>query len=165
MNLLNNQNLINMEITRATLGIAVGIAGTLFLGYCVYFDQQRRKDPQFKKKLRERRQKAQQNASRSRTLGGPLPDMSDHEAMQRFFLQQIQLGEELLAAGDLEAGVEHLGQAVTVCGQTQQLLSVLQQTMPAPIFHMLLKKLPEVSERLRASMKANSSSLHEDDVE
>lgn len=37
---------------------------------------------------------------------------------------QIQLGEELLAAGDMEAGVEHLGQAVAVCGQTQQLLSV-----------------------------------------
>lgn len=44
-----------MEITRTTLGIAVGIAGTLFLGYCVYFDQQRRKDPLFKKKLRERK--------------------------------------------------------------------------------------------------------------
>lgn len=43
-----------MEITRTTLGIAVGIAGTLFLGYCVYFDQQRRRDPLFKKKLRER---------------------------------------------------------------------------------------------------------------
>ncbi|PZC82894.1 hypothetical protein B5X24_HaOG209337 [Helicoverpa armigera] len=35
----------------------------------------------------------------------------------------IQLGEELLAAGDFEAGVEHLGQAVAVCGQTQELLS------------------------------------------
>lgn len=44
-----------MEITRATLGIAAGIAGTLFLGYCVYFDQQRRKDPLLKKKLRERK--------------------------------------------------------------------------------------------------------------
>ncbi|XP_059045745.1 mitochondrial import receptor subunit TOM20 homolog [Achroia grisella] len=154
-----------MEITRTTLGIAAGIAGTLFLGYCVYFDQQRRKDPLFKKKLRERRQKAHQNSSRSHTLGGPLPDMSDHEAMQRFFLQQIQLGEELLAAGDLEAGVEHLGQAVAVCGQTQQLLSVLQQTMPAPIFHLLLKKLPEVSERLRANMKASGNVLQEEDVE
>ncbi|KAJ2943091.1 hypothetical protein O0L34_g18782 [Tuta absoluta] len=155
-----------MDISRSTLGIAVGIAGTLFLGYCVYFDQQRRKDPLYKKKLRERRQNAQRNGTRSRTLGGPLPDMSDHEAMQRFFLQQIQLGEELLAAGDLEAGVEHLGQAVAVCGQTQQLLGVLQQTMPAPIFHLLLKKLPEVSERLRANMKASGNAqLHEDDVE
>lgn len=43
-----------MEITRTTLGIAVGVVGTLFLGYCVYFDKQRRKDPLFKKKLRER---------------------------------------------------------------------------------------------------------------
>ncbi|KAJ8708009.1 hypothetical protein PYW08_010375 [Mythimna loreyi] len=154
-----------MEITRATLGIAVGIAGTLFLGYCVYFDQQRRKDPLFKKKLRERRQKAQQNATRSRTVGGPLPEMNDHEAMQRFFLQQIQLGEELLAAGDMEAGVEHLGQAVAVCGQPQHLLSVLQQTMPAPFFHLLLKRLPEVSERLRASMKASGKMLQEEDVE
>lgn len=153
-----------MELTRTTLGIAAGIAGTLFLGYCVYFDNQRRKDPLFKKKLRDRRQKNQQNVCRSSTLGGPLPDMSDHEAMQRFFLQQIQLGEELLAAGDLEAGVEHLGQAVAVCGQTQQLLSVLQQTMPAPIFHLLLKKLPEVSERLRASMKGGNT-LQEEDVE
>ncbi|KAI8433528.1 hypothetical protein MSG28_015557 [Choristoneura fumiferana] len=140
-----------MEITRTTLGIAVGIAGTLFLGYCVYFDQQRRKDPLFKKSsgnLSRKcmfthannitgRQNASKNASQGHTLGG-----------------------------DLEAGVEHLGQAVAVCGQTQQLLGVLQQTMPAPIFHLLLKKLPEVSERLRASMKASGGSmLQEEDVE
>lgn len=37
--------------------------------------------------------------------------------------------------------------------------------MPAPIFHLLLKKLPEVSERLRASMKSNGSVLQEEDVE
>ncbi|CAH4037472.1 mitochondrial import receptor subunit TOM20 homolog [Pieris brassicae] len=152
-----------MELSRTTLGFAAGIAGTLFLGYCVYFDQQRRKDPLYKKKLKERRQNARQNSSRSRTMGGPLPDTNDHEAMQRFFLQQIQLGEELLAAGDLEAGVEHLGQAVAVCGQTQQLLSVLQQTMPPHIFHLLLKKLPEISDRLRSSMRG--ATLQEEDVE
>ncbi|OWR50585.1 hypothetical protein KGM_205873 [Danaus plexippus plexippus] len=37
--------------------------------------------------------------------------------------------------------------------------------MPANIFHLLLKKLPEVSERLRASMKASGNGLHEEDVE
>lgn len=43
-----------MEIlNRTTIGIAAGVCGTLFLGYCYYFDQQRRKDPDFKKKLRE----------------------------------------------------------------------------------------------------------------
>lgn len=29
-------------------------------------------------------------------MGGPLPDMSDHEAMQRFFLQQVILHTNLL---------------------------------------------------------------------
>lgn len=52
------------------------------------------------------------------------PDMKDHEAVQRFFLQEIQLGEELLAAGDLENGVDHLGNAVAVCGQPNDLLQV-----------------------------------------
>lgn len=37
------------------------------------------------------RQRSQKNMCRSDTLGGPLPDMSDHEAMQRFFLQQVIL--------------------------------------------------------------------------
>jgi hypothetical protein len=28
-----------------------------------------------------------------------IPDLKDTEAVQRFFLQEVQLGEELLAAG------------------------------------------------------------------
>lgn len=35
------------------------------------------------------RQNASKNSSHGHTLGGSLPDMSDHEAMQRFFLQQV----------------------------------------------------------------------------
>lgn len=42
-------------ISKGTLGICAGVAGALFLGYCIYFDQRRRSDPEFKKKLRERR--------------------------------------------------------------------------------------------------------------
>ena len=40
-------------ISKTAIGIAAGIFGTIFVGYCVYFDQQRRKEPNFKKKLRE----------------------------------------------------------------------------------------------------------------
>ena len=64
------------------------------------------------------------------------PDFTDQEAVQRFFLQEVQLGEELLAQGDMEAGVEHLGLAVAVCGQPHSLLGVLQQTLP-PQVHFL----------------------------
>lgn len=31
-----------------------------------------------------------------------LPDLKDAEAVQKFFLEEIQLGEELLAQGELE---------------------------------------------------------------
>lgn len=41
-----------MEISK-TLGIAAGVAGTIILGYCIYFDQKRRKDPEYKKRVRE----------------------------------------------------------------------------------------------------------------
>lgn len=41
-------------VSRTVVGIAVGVAG-IFVGYCFYFDQKRRSDPDFKKKLRERK--------------------------------------------------------------------------------------------------------------
>ncbi|KAJ4918283.1 hypothetical protein JOQ06_022093, partial [Pogonophryne albipinna] len=75
-----------------------------------------------------------------------LPDLKDAEAVQKFFLEEIQLGEELLAQGDYEKGVDHLTNAIAVCGQPQQLLQVLQQTLPPPVFQMLLTKLPSISQ-------------------
>jgi mitochondrial import receptor subunit TOM20 len=44
--------------------------------------------------------------------------------------------------GDIENGVEHLGNAVAVCSQPQQLLQVLQQTLPSQVFQLLLMRLP-----------------------
>ena len=49
-------------------------------------------------------------------------------------------------SGDYETGVDHLTNAIAVCGQPQQLLQVLQQTLPPPVFQMLLTKLPTISQ-------------------
>nr|CAD7586820.1 unnamed protein product [Timema genevievae] len=84
----------------------------------------------------------------TKSSGTKLPDLKDHEAVQRFFLQEVQLGEELLARGDIEEGVEHLGNAVAVCGQPNQLLQVLQQTLPPQVFHLLLQRLPALGQTL-----------------
>uniref|UniRef100_A0A2I3GQ63 Mitochondrial import receptor subunit TOM20 homolog n=1 Tax=Nomascus leucogenys TaxID=61853 RepID=A0A2I3GQ63_NOMLE len=43
-------------------------------------------------------------------------------------------------------GVDHLTNAIAVCGQPQQLPQVLQQTLPPPVFQMLLTKLPTIRE-------------------
>ncbi|XP_076276721.1 translocase of outer membrane 20 [Lasioglossum baleicum] len=142
-------------ISKAAMGIAVGIAG-LFVGYCFYFDQKRRSDPDFKKKLRERRKirkQAQKASSR-------LPDMKDHEGVQRFFIQEIQLGEEKLMYGDVDGGVVHLSNAVAICGQPTQLLQVLQKTLPPQVFHLVLQRLPSVGQRL-----VSQTGMAEEDVE
>lgn len=48
-------------------------------------------------------------------------------------------------SGDVENAVEHLSNAVPLCGQPQQLLQVLEQTLPPQVFQLLVQKLPEVN--------------------
>ncbi|XP_076176136.1 translocase of outer membrane 20 [Ptiloglossa arizonensis] len=141
-------------ISKAAVGIAVGIAG-IFVGYCFYFDQKRRSDPDFKKKLRERR-KAKKQAQKS---SSKIPDLKDREVVQRFFLQEVQLGEEMLTYGDIEGGVEHLSNAIAVCGQPTHLLQVLEKTLPSQVFQVLLHRLPTVGQKLSIQTMA------EEDVE
>ncbi|XP_044147579.1 mitochondrial import receptor subunit TOM20 homolog isoform X1 [Bufo gargarizans] len=147
-----------MVVVGKTSAIAAGVCGALFLGYCIYFDRKRRSDPDFKNRLREKRRI--QKLAKERAGQARLPDLKDAEAVQKFFLEEIQLGEELLAQGEFEKGVDHLTNAIAVCGQPQQLLQVLQQTLPPQVFQMLLTKLPTISQRI-----GSAQSLTEDDVE
>ncbi|XP_069772990.1 mitochondrial import receptor subunit TOM20 homolog isoform X2 [Narcine bancroftii] len=145
-----------------TGAIVAGVFGAAFIGYCIYFDRKRRKAPDFKVKLRERRRKQRQQDKANDSIG-KLPDLKDVEAVQKFFLEEVQLGEELLARGDSEKGVDHLSNAVSVCGQPQQLLQVLQQTLPHQVFQMLIQRLPAVRQRFLAGL--NAQNLVDDDVE
>lgn len=147
-----------MMYTGRTGAIAAGVCGALLLGYCIYFDRKRRSDPNFRIRLRERRKKQKLDQEKAGQM--KLPDLKDAEAVQKFFLEEIQLGEELLAQGEFEACVEHLSSAIAVCGQPQQLLQVLQQTLPPPVFQMLLTRLPTVSQRI-----VSAQSLSEEDIE
>lgn len=136
-----------MEIisgNKVVTAVAVGVA--VVAGYCIYFDSKRRSDPLFKEKLKERRRKNRELNQQKSKRG--IPDLKDHSAVQQYFLQEIQLGETLLAAGDLENGVEHLANALTVCGQPNQLLGVLQQTLPPNVFSALIEKLPPAGMRI-----------------
>lgn len=69
----------------------------------------------------------------------------------RYFLQEIQLGETLIARGDFETGVEHLANAIVVCGQPARLLQVLQSSLPAQVFAMLIIKMQEFGNRAAES--------------
>jgi len=144
------------ELSGKSLGLWAGIGTAAFLGYCIYFDRKRRSHPDFRRKLREKRKASAKAGSGS--SGPQLPDFSDQEAVQRFFLQEVQLGEELLATGDIQNGVEHLSLAVAVCGQPHSLLSVLQQTLPPQIYQLLLQNLDVAQQKVR--MHASSSMMN-----
>lgn len=163
-------------ISKTAWGIAAG-AATLFIGYCIYFDRKRHQDPDFKKKLLERKsfdkffgrivnfgfsgRKAKKDSANMKRRPANFPNMQDHEAVQRFFLQEVQAGEELLAAGDLDNGVNHLANAVAVCGQPDELLQVLQQTLQPQVFHLLVQRLPLIAPRILRQGRQ----MQEEDVE
>lgn len=65
------------------------------------------------------------------------------------------MGEALIASGDIEQGVEHLANAIVVCGQPTQLLQILQQTLPAQVFNLLIQKMRVYSTKADAE-KHNS---------
>uniref|UniRef100_A0A2K6S209 Mitochondrial import receptor subunit TOM20 homolog n=1 Tax=Saimiri boliviensis boliviensis TaxID=39432 RepID=A0A2K6S209_SAIBB len=121
--------------------ITAGVCGALFIRYRIYFD---RNSVSKKKKNRLRKQRKKQKLAKERAGLSKLPDLKDAEAVQKFFLEEIQLGEELLAQGEYEKEVNHLTNAIAVCGQPQQ----LQQTLPPPVFQMLLTKLRTISQRI-----------------
>ncbi|KAF6023268.1 TOMM20 [Bugula neritina] len=91
--------------------------------------------------------KRKKTSTQNTSTGGqrPRPDATDTQAVQNYFLQEIHTGEEKLALGMIDAGVEHLYNAVSICAQPQQLLQVLQQTLPPNIFQQLINKLQSVA--------------------
>ncbi|KAH8383836.1 hypothetical protein KR009_010858 [Drosophila setifemur] len=119
----------------------------MFAGYCVYFDNKRRNDPDFKKKLRNRRRHGQSGTS---TPTGGAVHLSEKD-IETYFMTQIQKGEGLISSGDIEGGVDHLINAILVCSQPSKLLQVLQSTLPMEIFTMMLVKMHALESSERSS--------------
>jgi len=138
-------------VTSTTLSLGLSAAAAAFIGYCVYFDHKRRSHPDFRKKLKEKRKQMNKTGSGKDGAVIVLPDLRDQEAVQSFFLEQVQKGESLLAEGQIEAGVEHLAMAVAVCGQPHALLGVLQQTIPPQIYALLLQNVEKAQKKVRAA--------------
>ncbi|XP_057399810.1 TOMM20-like protein 1 isoform X2 [Balaenoptera acutorostrata] len=136
-----------MPYVRTVLGLLSGLAAcgaVAFLGYCVYFDRKQRGDPAFKLRLREKRRAQQQKAE---GRGAQLWDPAKNEKLQ-LFLQEVRMGELWLSRGEHRMEVEHLSNALLVCGQPQELLKVFKHTLPPKVFEMLLRKIPLICQVL-----------------
>ncbi|KAH7723269.1 MAS20 protein import receptor containing protein [Aphelenchoides avenae] len=141
-------------LSSSNLLAGAAVAGAAFVGYAIYFDHKRRSDPNYKQKIRENRRRKQQKA-RGGSSRGPsnFPNPMNPAEMQSFFLQEVQLGEELMAEGMYEEGVEHLCNAIVMCGQPQQLLQIFQQTLPPEQFELLVRTLPAAKQRIGLKLK------------
>ncbi|CAF3351041.1 unnamed protein product [Rotaria sp. Silwood1] len=117
---------------------AVGL-GISFVGYCVYFDRKWRSAPDFIEKLKM--------------------DMSNLEIMRRYFLEQVQRGEDCLSCGDIDNGIEYLAKAVVICSQPQNLMEFFQQTLSSEIFQELIRRLPRIAQSVhnRSLLSADGS--------
>ncbi|XP_030374625.1 mitochondrial import receptor subunit TOM20 homolog [Scaptodrosophila lebanonensis] len=127
------------------IGFIGGMATAAFVAYCVYFDHQRHSDPDFKRKLRERRRLARRKQE-AMMAGGP--DLCDQDGIEKYFLQEIKMGEALISSGEFETGVEHLTNAILVCNQPTRLLQVLQASLPYQVFDMLITRMQEFGTRI-----------------
>ncbi|VDN08095.1 unnamed protein product [Thelazia callipaeda] len=142
--------------TRERIVVVAGVATAAFISYCIYFDHKRRSAIDYKQKIREQRRAASKKKEPK-----SFPNPRNASEIQAFFLQEVQLGEELLSDGHVDQGVEHLCNAITLCGQPSQLIQIFQQTLSSEQFNILVQKLPEAKARL---MQMFGDRLNQDDV-
>jgi import receptor subunit TOM20 len=131
------------KYTLAAIGFGAG-----FVAYCIYFDRKRRNDPNFRLMLKEKRLKESKHDNDQ-----IYPDLSDDIGVQNFFVSEMQLGQQLLAEGDIENGTEHIAFAVLVSPDKEELLSFLRAQLPDLVFQAILQKFPSCGEKLLKAAK------------
>nr|XP_048271453.1 TOMM20-like protein 1 [Myodes glareolus] len=140
-----------MPSVRLGFGLLAALAAggaVALLGYCVYLDRRRRRDLGIRCCLRDQRRSGQPKAqAQARQLWDPAK-----EKLQEFFLQEVQMGKLCLARGEHGIGVEHLTNALLVCGQPKELLTFYKHILPPEVFQMLLYRIPLICQQLEADM-------------
>ncbi|KAL7674185.1 hypothetical protein ACOME3_000464 [Neoechinorhynchus agilis] len=106
----------------ATAGLAV----VGFVAYCGYFDYRRRSAPDFRRKLKERRARQQQELSTTKlTLNLNIPALSDLKEMQRFFEQHLIDADSALADGDEDLAAQHYAVAAICSPMPEKLTEIV----------------------------------------
>ncbi|XP_034479911.1 mitochondrial import receptor subunit TOM20 homolog [Drosophila innubila] len=146
--------------SRSLLAFTAGTAGAIILSYCIYYDQKRRSDPEYKRKVHQRRQRDINNDDNQATAHQndiPLYDTSDHSALEQSFYNEMKVGEQLISNGNIADGVSHFANALMMCAQPLPLFQTFQESLPDFVFMPLLMKLTELQSN-SSSNKDNSIS-------
>lgn len=123
--------------THCNIAFAGGIAATIFIGICFFLDYKRTNHPEYRNKIAKKKlRKEKYNIKPS----------DERLTIQRYFLQEIQLGESFLVCGDDEKAVIHFTRAIFLCKERSQLLQIMQDSLPAHVYTLLIKKIQNYNE-------------------
>ncbi|KAI8141852.1 protein import receptor MAS20, partial [Fennellomyces sp. T-0311] len=135
-----------------------GAVAALGLGYIVYFDYQRRSDPNFRKKLKQARKKAAKNAKQKQEVGqaekikliesviletAKETFPTSPEEREKYFMAQVSAGETLTGKGEeyYNEAVLPFYKALKVYPAPMELMMIYQKTIPDPVFQIILNIL------------------------
>ena len=88
-----------------------------------------------------------------------LATIQDANQIDNLYLDELRLGREKLALGDLNRASEHLANAIVVAPQPDQLLATIQGSVGPDEFRKLKDQLPAAQRRLQAALSLNSSTI------
>ncbi|XP_003375432.1 conserved hypothetical protein [Trichinella spiralis] len=131
-----------------------GLAGALFVAYCIYFDRKRRQDPQYKKKIAEKRKKQTEMTKKKNKIKLPANPFE----MQAFVSYHAQLLDECVSRNKYEDAAEHLAYIFACSGESGQMQDMVRYMFPPIVMEQLESKLPAVREELYAAIGPNAFS-------
>lgn len=119
-------------------------------GYAVYFDRCRVNDPEYLKKLKITRRAlrlAKEDAAKAAAKDGQAKGDAPPGSvpLEKYFVQEIELGDAYLRKGDEAEAVIHFANAISIHANQREMLDMMQPHMPASTFQLLLQTLAKAA--------------------
>ncbi|KAK3813404.1 MAG: MAS20 protein import receptor-domain-containing protein [Benniella sp.] len=144
--------------TSTIVAVTVGTLAVATVGYAIYFDQKRRNDPEFRRKLKKEKKRAQKQqkeeekkkvVSIAQMIEQALESIKEDEfptlpeEREKFCMEQLSTGEALLSRGPEAYGIAAICfyKALKVYQAPTELVMVYQKTIPPEVFTVVMGML------------------------
>lgn len=126
-----------LKLNSRVAAIAALASLASIVGYCIYFDCKRRRDPDYRRNVHKRREYVRQlSRKRYDTYMAPLKS----EVID-YFLQNVYLGEIHVKRNDWQRAVHYFANAITICADPGILLIKLQKIMPQELYDQIMARV------------------------
>ncbi|KAF8988618.1 hypothetical protein BGZ52_006674 [Haplosporangium bisporale] len=144
--------------TSHIVAVTVGTIAIASVGYALYFDSKRRNDPNFRRKLKKERKRAQKQAKEdeqknvtrtAQSVEDALASINENEFpvsmedREKFCMEQLSTGEALFTQGPAgyDASAICFYKALKVYPAPAELVMVYQKTIPPEVFTLVMGML------------------------